>query len=244
MQLPSVRLIRLLTLRTSAAHCLAGATDGQARQSRQVGDSPARPRRQCDWVAGASRRHPALGAWRSSSARALRTVRASEPLFDPSFGPWAAGLATSTPCCWPRRACPLASCCVSSSGSSAAPVARTRAPMAPRPLDIDILGLWRPARGLAARAGASADGSSCRTPKLHARAFVLVPLLDVAPAGATRRWALTAKTLLSRLPSRGPRRRGRKPLISRPPRATSRQAEATLRDLSCRSLLRVQLFAT
>jgi 2-amino-4-hydroxy-6-hydroxymethyldihydropteridine diphosphokinase len=75
---------------------------------------------------------------------------------------------------------------------------RTRA-MAPRALDIDILDHggrrmgWPPRRRERGRL-------IIPHPELHARAFVLVPLLDVAPAWRHPVLGLTAKALLSRLP--------------------------------------------
>jgi 2-amino-4-hydroxy-6-hydroxymethyldihydropteridine diphosphokinase len=75
---------------------------------------------------------------------------------------------------------------------------RTRA-MAPRPLDIDILDYggrrvgWPPHRR-------GRGQLIIPHPELHTRAFVLVPLLDVAPVWRHPVLGFTAKGLLSRLP--------------------------------------------
>jgi 2-amino-4-hydroxy-6-hydroxymethyldihydropteridine diphosphokinase len=75
----------------------------------------------------------------------------------------------------------------------------TRA-MAPRALDIDILDFggrrmgWPPCRRERGRL-------TLPHPELHRRAFVLVPLLDVAPAWRHPVLGAKAKALLSRLPA-------------------------------------------
>jgi 2-amino-4-hydroxy-6-hydroxymethyldihydropteridine diphosphokinase len=72
--------------------------------------------------------------------------------------------------------------------------------MAPRALDIDILDYggrrvgWPP--------GSREPGRLILPhPQLHARSFVLVPLLDVAPAWRHPVLGVAARTLLSRLPA-------------------------------------------
>jgi 2-amino-4-hydroxy-6-hydroxymethyldihydropteridine diphosphokinase len=74
----------------------------------------------------------------------------------------------------------------------------------PRPLDIDVLDLggrrlnW-PARGRKRR------GLVLPHPLLHERAFVLIPLLEVAPHWSHAVLGVRAKTLLARLGRNGRR---------------------------------------
>jgi 2-amino-4-hydroxy-6-hydroxymethyldihydropteridine diphosphokinase len=81
---------------------------------------------------------------------------------------------------------------------------RTTPPLQPRPLDIDILDLggrrlnW-PARGRKRR------GLVLPHPLLDRRAFVLIPLLELAPHWSHPVLGVPAKTLLARLGRRGAR---------------------------------------
>jgi 2-amino-4-hydroxy-6-hydroxymethyldihydropteridine diphosphokinase len=81
---------------------------------------------------------------------------------------------------------------------------RVTPPLQPRPLDIDILDLggrrlnW-PARGRKRR------GLVLPHPLLEERAFVLIPLLEVAPYWSHPVLGLRAKTLLARLGRKGTR---------------------------------------
>jgi 2-amino-4-hydroxy-6-hydroxymethyldihydropteridine diphosphokinase len=81
---------------------------------------------------------------------------------------------------------------------------RVTPPLQPRPLDIDILDLggrrlnW-PATGRKRR------GLVLPHPLLHQRAFVLVPLLEVAPRWSHPVLGLRARTLLARLGAKGAR---------------------------------------
>lgn len=76
-------------------------------------------------------------------------------------------------------------------------------PNAPRPLDLDLIdwhGLIR-----------SAPDPVLPHPRAHERAFVLVPLRDVAPDWRHPRFGLTAAELLARLPPQGIRPLGDPP---------------------------------
>jgi 2-amino-4-hydroxy-6-hydroxymethyldihydropteridine diphosphokinase len=70
---------------------------------------------------------------------------------------------------------------------------------APRTLDIDIVDF----DGLSADFTKDEDGADLALPhpRMHERAFVLAPLLDVAPAWRHPRLGVDAETLFSRLPS-------------------------------------------
>lgn len=74
----------------------------------------------------------------------------------------------------------------------------------PRPLDLDIIDFGRSRYGWPARVR-HRGGLVLPHPEAHRRAFVLVPLLDIAPAWWHPVLGVSARTLLARL---GPQRRG------------------------------------
>jgi 2-amino-4-hydroxy-6-hydroxymethyldihydropteridine diphosphokinase len=91
----------------------------------------------------------------------------------------------------------------------------------PRPLDIDILdyGGRRLGRPEAKR---QHDRLILPHPELHRRAFVLVPLAEIAPRWRHPGLGASVSALLHRLGPRARREVVAKPLISRPPHAKSR----------------------
>jgi 2-amino-4-hydroxy-6-hydroxymethyldihydropteridine diphosphokinase len=76
---------------------------------------------------------------------------------------------------------------------------RVTPPLQPRPLDIDILD-WGGRRLNWPAPGRKRPGLVLPHPLLHERAFVLVPLLEVAPHWVHPVLGVRAKTLLARLP--------------------------------------------
>ena len=151
---------------------------------------------------------------------------------------------TSMRWCWPRHTLRQAYCSAFSSGSNAERGGMTTRAMASRPLDLDILDyggrrIGRPARRR------ERGRLILPHPEMHRRAFVLVPLLEVAPAwrhpvsGQTRQSAADATHARVSAQMCG------KLLIQQPTRATRCRADVALRINRCSgALVRVQRFAT